>query len=511
MNRLLLLAGAVFLLSYTLPPAGELAWQSTPYTPEIPRTWDSAALADFELPLATPKASPRQVSPDYYYQLPERVIYKSYPVYAPGREPKGYWEWLHKQEPELAFDPAKLKTEADWIKAGELVFDAPVDTVGNVISMSEVRSKELYTLNKAPVTADGVLPFVRYVVPKKGLVVLGGFGCNMCHSRVMPDGSLLKGAQSNFPDSRRTAFALRDSAVPERAAQGLVRSLMAAPWLPDDPHTALSKQPKAAIIKALEAMPAGVSLREGAGILFPPQIPSLIGVKDQQFLDHTGVNQQHTIGDLMRYAALNQSMDMLASFDGFIPGANDGKTLPAPGKCREVGTADRYSDAQLFALAKFLYALQPPPNPNRPTAISKQGERIFAEQGCVTCHTPPLFTNNMLTPVDGFTIPEAHYNKYPIFDVSVSTNPDYALKTRRGTGYYKVPSLKGLWYRGPFLHDGSLATIEDILDPRRLRDEYVPTGFKRADVATQAVRGHEFGMDLTAKDRQALVAYLKTL
>ena len=117
----------------------------------------------------------------------------------------------------------------------------------------------------------------------------------------------------------------------------------------------------------------------------------------------------------------------------------------------------------------------------------------------------------MLTPVDGFTIPEAHYKKYPIFDVSIGTNPDYALKTRRGTGYYKVPSLKGLWYRSPYLHDGSLATLDDILDARRLRDDYVPTGFKRADVPTQAVRGHEFGMDLTAKDRQALVAYLKTL
>lgn len=514
MNRVLapfLLVSSAFLLSYTLPSVGEQAWQSVPFTPDIPRTWDSAALADFELPLATPKATPVQVSSDYYYQLPERVIYKSYPVYAPDREPKGYWEWLHQQEPEIVFDPVKLKTEADWIKAGELVFDAAVDTVGSVISMSEARSKDMYDLNKTPVTAEGIMPFARYVVPKKGLVVLGAFACAMCHSRVMPDGSLLKGAQNNDPDSRRVAFALSKPDVPERIAQGLVRGLVSAPWLPNDPHTALSKQSKASIITAIAAMPVGVSLREGGGILYPPQVPSLIGIKDQKFLDHTGINQHRGPGDIMRYAALNQSMDMLASYDGFIPGASDGKTLPAPGKCQEVGTTDRYSDAQLYALAKFIYALKPPPNPNRPSALTKRGEVIFAEQGCVTCHPPPLFTNNMLTPVDGFTVPEAHYAKYPIFDVSVGTNPDYALKTRRGTGYYKVPSLRGIWFRGPFMHDGSLSTIEDVLDPRRLRDDYVPTGFKPADVKTRAVAGHDFGMELPDQDRQALVAYLKTL
>jgi len=36
--------------------------------------------------------------------------------------------------------------------------------------------------------------------------------------------------------------------------------------------------------------------------------------------------------------------------------------------------------------------------------------------------------------------------------------------TRKGTGYYKVPSLRGLWYRGPYEHDGSVATLEDWFD-----------------------------------------------
>ena len=93
---------------------------------EIPMTWDDAAMASLEIPLADPAASPKQVSADYYYRIPVRPIYKSYPVFAPGREPVGYRVWLERQEPETAFDAARLVSREDWIRAGELVFEAPI-------------------------------------------------------------------------------------------------------------------------------------------------------------------------------------------------------------------------------------------------------------------------------------------------------------------------------------------------------------------------------------------------
>src|SRR5262249_48600472 len=37
----------------------------------------------------------------------------------------------------------------------------------------------------------------------------------------------------------------------------------------------------------------------------------------------------------------------------------------------------------------------------------------------------------------------------------------------------KVPSLKGVWYRGMFPHDGSCATLEDWFDPNRLKDDAI--------------------------------------
>ena len=39
----------------------------------------------------------------------------------------------------------------------------------------------------------------------------------------------------------------------------------------------------------------------------------------------------------------------------------------------------------------------------------------------------------------------------------------------------------------------------------------MPTGFKGYFVKTRAVKGHEFGLDLSADDRKALITFLKTL
>ena len=505
--------GALLVIaSYTTRPNGETAQLNLPLTPTIPRTWDSTAMAAAELPLATAKASPRHVSANYYYALPERVAYKNYPVYAPGREPKGYWEWLQKQEPQVVFDPAKLHTEADWIKAGELLFDMPIDLDGAFMTADYARNPAFYAATKMPLTKDGIMPYARYVVPEKGKVLLGNLSCAMCHTRVTKSGVVLKGAQGNFPGDQATAWSIRhDPNFPEPAVKYVLGTLFDAPFVADDPNTALGRQSTEQIAQAFAALPPGTNGRQGTSILFPPSVPDLIGVKNRLYLDHGGLARHRSIGDMMRYIAINQALDFMASYDGYIPAGKEHKTLPPPGKATFSGTFDRYSEAQLYALAMYVYSLKPPINPNKTSTLSAQGKTVFIKQGCVSCHTPPLYTNNMLTPADGFEIPEAHREKYDIFEISVGTDPNYTLKTRRGTGYYKIPSLLGVWYRGPFLHDGSLATLGDMLDPRRLRDDYVPTGFRGAGVTTKAVRGHEFGLDISASDRAALLAFLKTL
>jgi hypothetical protein len=480
-----------------------------PVAPSIPVLWDDAAMAQLELPTAVASATPRHVPASYYYSIPVRTIYKQYPIYAPGREPKGYIEWLKRQEPIILWKdggprPA-LTTSRDWINAGELVFDAALFTgvEAGVFTLAEVRSSEWYEKTGMPLTPDGRLPFMSYVIREKGKLELGSFACSMCHTRIMQNGKVVKGAQGNFPFSAA-------SALDPRLPPPVYRTLFGVPWLTPDPIDrwfTLSAEEQTAVWRSA---PAGVLPRHQASIFQPVQIPDLIGVKDRHYLDRTGLQQHRSVVDMMRYAALNQGADFLSNFNGFIPTDVPAfKALPDPSDPVRVG--GRYSDEQLYAMAQYIYSLEPPPNPNRFGPDAVRGKKIFASEGCGHCHTAPLYTNNKLTPVEGFVIPEGHREKYAVLPTSVGTDDGLTLTTRRGTGYYKVPSLRGVWYRSMFGHSGWCATLEDWFDPKRLDSTYVPTGYKPADKKTFAVKGHEFGLDLSPEEKRDLIAFLKTL
>jgi len=473
------------------------------FSPTIPKVWDDAEMLTLQVPLANYAASPKQISADYYYRIPVRTIYKNYPVYAPGKEPAGYLEWLKQQEPVSAFEPTSLKTETDWTNAGELVFDSPI-SYENPVRTADVRDPKWYENLNIPETKDGTLPWFRYVVREKGKVELGTLSCAMCHARVMSDGSVVKGAQGNFPFERAAAHTGKEVYTLDRL-MGFERSFFSAPWVKQDPTAEIQRMSFEQLLKMHEAIPPGVIARHGTSPMFPPQVPDLIGIRNRRYLDHTGLQLHRSIADMMRYAALNQGADNLASYDGFIPGTRDFHTLPDPSKLL------RSSDEQLYALALYIYSLKPPANPNKFDRFAERGKKIFEREGCAACHTPPHYTNNALIPVYEFNVPEVHRRKYDVLWTSMGTDPRLALETRRGTGYYKVPSLRGLWYRGPFEHNGSVATLEDWFDPHRLSSDYVPTGFVGAGKTSRAVKGHTFGLELSETDRRALISFLKTL
>ena len=495
---------------------GHAQGPSPDFRPTVPKTWNDEQIASLEVPLANPAGSPQHVSADYYYKIPVRPIYRQYLVYPPGHRPSGYIEWLRRQEPEIIWGDDKngkkhappLKTEADWIHAGEIVFDAVLGSFP--LADRDLEGVGEYAAQRGiPLTQNGVLPFFEFRIVEKGKIEIGSGSCGSCHTRLMPDGTLLKGAQGNIPFDRIVAEDLRAGLRgPIEAVRVFERGAFAALWQRPEPLARLDEMSIAEIAAIHEVIPAGVIARHRSSPFSPVQVPDLIGVKDRQYLDHTGLQLHRSIADLMRYAALNQGIDSLASFNGFIPfGGSKFDKLPDPDK----SPVERYSDEQLYALALFIYSLQPPPNPNRLEGSAIRGRRVFQDAGCAGCHTPPLYTNNKLAPAPGFQVPEADREKYAILSVSIGTDPNLTMNTRRGTGYYKVPSLKGVWYRSMFEHSGSVATLEDWFDPSRLRDDYVPTGFKGYGVKTRAVPGHEYGLNLSTEDRKALVAFLKTL
>jgi hypothetical protein len=195
----------------------------------------------------------------------------------------------------------------------------------------------------------------------------------------------------------------------------------------------------------------------------------------------------------------------ITSYNGYVPNNDPGvKTLP------EAKTQLRDSDRALYALAVYLYSLTPPENPNKSSPLSAKGQKVLTREGCSKCHTPPLYTNACPRQSRDFRLRTRQWQTTASCPY-VGTDPYNALNTRRGTDLYKVPSLKGVWYRGPFGHNGEVATLEDWFDVRRLDDDYVRSGYRGYNLKSTAVLGHEYGLDISHEDKTALIAFLKTL
>jgi|KBSSwiStaDraftv2_1062776.scaffolds.fasta_scaffold88829_2 mono/diheme cytochrome c family protein len=481
-----------------------LLLQAATITP--PRTWDEEALREWATPIAALNARPGHFSEAEYLRAPIDDL-RTYPVYMPGREPAGYFEMIRTVGPKPIIEPNTLKTADDWVRAGQRVFreyDVPGFRVFDPKIIAAVRLAESFTGSNVSIREDGTFPDLRWVPTSKGLA-LGLINCAGCHTRKMPDGTFIDGPSGNENGSNLGKFNLAPWGsspieLPGDSPALAVWRSWAAPWIPNDVH-----EP----IKTMTPQQFGPLFGTGAALgLFPrwngsgyytTKIPDLIGFKDRKYIDHTATHQHRGPGDVMRYAALVTYSDS-SDFGSYRMLTDAQRKIPV-----------RASDAALYALAQYIYSLQPPPNPNLSDPRIATGQRLFQREGCAGCHTPPLYTNNKLTLAQGFTPPAEHRQLLDIMSISVGTDPSLAMKTRKGTGYYKVPSLKGVWYRGRYLHDGALRTLEEMFNPARVQDDFVPSGFMPLGQKTRAIKGHEFGLKLAEDERAALLAFLRSL
>lgn len=105
---------------------------------------------------------------------------------------------------------------------------------------------------------------------------------------------------------------------------------------------------------------------------------------------------------------------------------------------------------------------------------------------------------------------------------------------RKTDGYANMP-LDGIWLRSPYLHNGSVPTLRDLLAPANQRPKTFYRGndvFDQnnvgfvSDVAEEQGKpffkyettlpgnsndGHLYGTDLSAEEKDALIEYLKQL
>jgi len=122
---------------------------------------------------------------------------------------------------------------------------------------------------------------------------------------------------------------------------------------------------------------------------------------------------------------------------------------------------------------------------------TREGERVFAAIGCVTCHVPVLVTGPNSNPLFDRR-PVALFSDLLLHDVGTG---DGIPQASAEPSEIRTPALWGLRFRRPLLHDGSAATAAEAILRHRNEAEMARRGFER----------------LTADERRDLLAFLGSL
>lgn len=191
------------------------------------------------------------------------------------------------------------------------------------------------------------------------------------------------------------------------------------------------------------------------------------------------------------------------------------------------------------------YRPQPFPGPID-RAKARRGAEVYATQ-CAACHgdfewagdSPRLVTFPDWQGDVGTDSLRAEVFDPALADAIRKSSYGDMIRVRTGEGY-AAPPLAGLWASAPYLHNGSVPTLDALLDPSRRPTRFVvgghaldlnavglrlaPDGNYPADYTSFSTpqwvdtrvpglgnRGHEYGSELSEADRAALIEFLKLL
>jgi mono/diheme cytochrome c family protein len=107
-------------------------------------------------------------------------------------------------------------------------------------------------------------------------------------------------------------------------------------------------------------------------------------------------------------------------------------------------------ESKLADLEAYQLSLEVPPPPpgSFDVAAAARGQAVFAGQGqCSTCHA-------------GTTLTDANTRLHDPSEIP--TDPVHA--QRSATKMYRTTPLRALWQHAPYFHDGSAATLPDVVD-----------------------------------------------
>lgn len=125
-------------------------------------------------------------------------------------------------------------------------------------------------------------------------------------------------------------------------------------------------------------------------------------------------------------------------------------------------------------------------------ALSAQqisGLNLFKKLGCVNCHLGDNFTNNRFENIGiGMNEPDPDLGRYIV------------TKNERDWGAFKVPTLRQVSQTAPYMHDGSLKTLEEVIDY-----------YDKGGIPNRNLHSLMQPLHLSDQDKKDLVAFLKSL
>ena len=163
----------------------------------------------------------------------------------------------------------------------------------------------------------------------------------------------------------------------------------------------------------------------------PVLIPPAYGLRDVALETYTG---EGPISYWNSYVAVTQ-MHGQGSFSDPRLGINI------------VAQPDRVTP-KLPVLRDYQFTLEPPPPPSGSfdSMAAARGRVVFNAAGrCASCHIPPTYTDA------------------PLLHTPAETGSDPVLAGRGTTGRYRTTPLRGAWQHPPYFHDGSAATLADVV------------------------------------------------
>lgn len=204
------------------------------------------------------------------------------------------------------------------------------------------------------------------------------------------------------------------------------------------------------------------------------------------------------------------------------------------------GATEKSLDEQsLVRIHDWIADLQPPRFPPEKinTELAQAGERVWTVQ-CASCHAFGAPQTGEVTPIAQVGTDPSRLNSFTPQLAKAMTDfgkgyPWQFSHFRKTDGYANMP-LDGLWLRAPYLHNGSVPTLRDLLMAPDQRPEvfyrghdlydYDNVGFvssgaeaerfgARYDTTVEGNGngGHLYGTNLSQEDKDALLQYLKTL